>query len=315
MAKKNIYAAIDVGSNAIRFLISKIDEEKNTLINIYRERVSLSLGRDSFENGEISLATEKELIATFKRFNELIDKNVIPRANIRAVGTSALRDAKNGKSITEKILIKTTIPIKILTGLEEAESVYFAFKKSWHLNNHPLIFMDLGGGSLEFNLVVKKQLKYSSSVDIGTVRLLLAAKKDIKAYEALLMDFQTQLSKVLCRLEEVSSTSFSQVPLIGTGGNLRCLGSLRKKLLGKSSSDFAKKKDVEQISSIIRKTSVKKRIDEFEMRKDRAEVIEGALRIIEKVMTLGGFEKIYLPNIGLIHGIVWQLYEKNSQKN
>ena len=217
--------------------------------------------------------------------------------------------------ICEKILSKTAIPIKILTGLEEAESVYYAFKKSWHLSTHPLLFMDLGGGSLEFNLVVKKQLKYSSSINIGTVRLLLAAKKEIKLYESLLRDFEKQIAKIFGRLTNVSSGNLLQLSLVGTGGNLRCLGTLRKKVLGKSSSDFAKKRDVEEILSIIKKTSIKTRVEEFEMRKDRAEVIEGALEIIDRVMTSGNFEKIYLPNIGLIHGILWQLYEKNSTKN
>ncbi len=315
MAKKNIYAAIDVGSNAIRFVIGKMDERKNTLVHIYRERVPLRLGRDSFEHGEISTATEKDLISTFERFHGLIETHEIPQANICAVGTSALRDAKNKAVICEKILSKTAIPIKILTGLEEAESVYYAFKKSWNLSTHPLLFMDLGGGSLEFNLVVKKQLKYSSSINIGTVRLLLAAKKETKLYEGLLRDFEKQIAKIFNRLTNVSSGNMLQLSLVGTGGNLRCLGTLRKKVLGKSSSDFAKKKDVEEILSIIRKTSIKMRIEEFEMRKDRAEVIEGALEIIDKVMTSGNFEKIYLPNIGLIHGVLWQLYEKNGTKN
>jgi exopolyphosphatase / guanosine-5'-triphosphate,3'-diphosphate pyrophosphatase len=315
MANKNIYAAIDVGSNAIRFVIGKIDERKNILVNIYRERVPLRLGRDSFENGEISTATEKDLISTFERFQDLIETHEVPPTNICAVGTSALRDAKNKAVICEKILSKTSIPIKILTGLEEAESVYYAFKKSWHLNVHPLLFMDLGGGSLEFNLVVKKQLKYSSSINIGTVRLLLASKKETKIYESLIRDFEKQIAKTFSRLENISSGSRSQLSLVGTGGNLRCLGVLRKSILGKSSSDFAKKKDVEEILSIIKNSSIKTRIEEFEMRKDRAEVIEGALEIIDRVMTSGNFEKIYLPNIGLIHGILWQLYEKNSTKN
>lgn len=315
MAKKNIYAAIDVGSNAIRFLIGKIDENKNVIINVYRERVPLRLGRDSFENGEISSATEKELISTFEHFQEVIKNNDVPAINIRAVGTSALRDARNRASICADILSKTGIPIKILTGLEEAESIYFAFKKSWHLSTHPLLFMDLGGGSLEFNLVVKRELKYSISINIGTVRLLLAAKKEAKIYDSLFQDFQKQITKLFIRLDEESSGNISQISLVGTGGNLRCLGGLRKKILGKSSIDFAKKKDVEEILSVIKNTSVKKRTEQFEIRKDRAEVIEGALEIIENVMSIGNFEKIYLPNVGLIHGILWQLYEKNKTKN
>lgn len=315
MASKNLYAAIDVGSNAIRFLIANFDEKNSKLITIQYNRIPLRLGVDAFNNGIISAPLEKELLSTFKKFKELIKINEIPNSNVRAVGTSALRDSKNGSTICRKILAETDIKINILTGIEEAESVFFAFKKSWHLNDHPLFLMDLGGGSLEFNLVQKKELISSDSINIGTVRMLSASQKGAKIYEGLWQDFQKQMSKIINRQGGVTPANTPQVSLIGTGGNLRCLGTLRKKILGKKSSDFAKKKDIEKILLTIKNTSVKKRIDQFDLRKDRAEVIEVALELIDKVMTIGGFDKIYLPKIGLIDGIIWQLYEKNTEKN
>jgi exopolyphosphatase / guanosine-5'-triphosphate,3'-diphosphate pyrophosphatase len=315
MASKNIYTAIDVGSNAIRFLIAKFDEKNNRPINIEYHRIPLRLGVDTFKNGVISAALEKELLSTFKKFKSLIQIHEIPNSNIKAVGTSALRDSKNGPSLCQKIFAETGILINILTGIQEAEFIFFAFKKSWHLSAHPLFLMDLGGGSLEFNLVKKKELISSDSINIGTVRMLSAAQKGAKNYEALWQDFLKQMKKIINRPGGLFQAHIPQISLVGTGGNLRCLGTLRKKILGKKSSDYAKKKDIEKIILIIKNTSIKERIEEFDLRKDRAEVIEVALELIDKVMTIGGFDKIYLPKIGLIDGVIWQLYEKNNKKN
>ncbi len=301
-----ILGAIDIGSNAIRLTIATINTKKRLNI-LYRERAPLRLGKDAFVEGKFTKKTVDCLVMLFYHFQEIINKYQVKRENFRAVATSAFREAKNGEFVRNLLLDFTGIKIEIISGKEEAKLIYSAFENSWHLGQHPFLLVELGGGSLEFNLIKNKRLLVSESINVGTVRLMNAKDESNQKYEKMVTKAMESIKEVFSKFPTKENLA-----LVGTGGNLRALGKLRKKITKKSSQDFAKIKEVKLILDRVKALSIKKRMEELEINQDRAEVIEGALEIIHGIMTLGNFEKIFLPDLGLIHGIIWQMIRKKN---
>ena len=171
MSKIN-YAAIDIGSNAVRLLIKSIDPEvespafnKEQLL-----RVPLRLGEDTFSKGEISERKGKKLHRLIKAYRQLM--KIYEVKNYRACATSAVRDAANGKELIKSISRKTGIRIEIINGEEEARLIYDNHIEEILDKNTNYIYVDVGGGSTEISLISEGKLKNSRSYNIGTVRLL-----------------------------------------------------------------------------------------------------------------------------------------------
>jgi exopolyphosphatase/guanosine-5'-triphosphate,3'-diphosphate pyrophosphatase len=285
-------------------IIAEYNNKKRLKI-IYRERVPLRLGKDAFVYKRFRKESIGHLVTTFSHFNEILGKYNIPKARLRAVGTSAFREAKNGNAVKKLIKKMTGIKIDIISGEEEARIIFLAFQRSWHLSSHPFLLIDMGGGSLEFNLVQNKKLSYSRSVKIGTVRLLAVKEKSLGEYERMLEVVKEKINIIFKKIPKNNHLS-----LVGTGGNLRTIGKLRKKIFKKSSQDFAKLKEIEQILAKVKSLPKENLLKNLEMKQNRADVIEGAIEIIQRIMTIGKFDKIFLPDIGLAHGLVLQLVIK-----
>ena len=173
MSSKN-YAAIDIGSNAVRLLIKKVSRNENTgedkFSKVLLLRVPLRLGFDVFEQGEISPVKEERMRRLMKAYRHLM--KIYEVESFRACATSAMRDAKNGKNIIKKIKKSTGINIEIIDGQEEAQMIYNNHLECKEDQNGNYMYVDVGGGSTEVNLMVDGKLVYSKSFNIGTVRIL-----------------------------------------------------------------------------------------------------------------------------------------------
>jgi exopolyphosphatase/guanosine-5'-triphosphate,3'-diphosphate pyrophosphatase len=291
-------AAIDIGSNAARLLISEVTESYDhqpqfTKLNLVR--VPLRLGFDVFEKGEISKPRLGMLIQTMKAYGHLM--NVYGVVHVKACATSAMRDARNSNDIIRKVKLETGIAISIISGDDEASYVYENHIAENLDKEHSYLYIDVGGGSTEITFFADGRLKYKESFDIGTIRLL----------KNMVHDSQWEDMR-----DHIKTNTKSKLPIIaiGSGGNINKVFSLSKKKEGKPLSLDLLKDYYKELSSF----SLDERMHVYKMREDRADVIVPALLIHVNIMRWADIGEIYVPKIGLADGLIQHLYEELTQK-
>lgn len=287
-------AAIDIGSNAARLLISevKLDLFGNPEFNkLNLIRIPLRLGFDVFEKGIISKEKRGMILQTMKAFAHLMKAYNVQ--HIKACATSAMRDAGNSNDIIRKIKLETDIEIKIITGDEEANYIYENHIAENLDKLHAYLYIDVGGGSTELTFFSEGNLRYKESFNIGTIRLLKNQVTEKNWNE--LKDHLKQNTK-------------SSLPIIaiGSGGNINKVFSLSKKKEGKPLNIDLLKDYYKELSAV----SVEDRIKLYKLREDRADVIVPALQIYINVMRWAEITDIYVPKIGLADGLIQSLYEE-----
>jgi exopolyphosphatase/guanosine-5'-triphosphate,3'-diphosphate pyrophosphatase len=293
------YAAIDVGSNAVRLLISNIIEEKGKPTRFKKNslvRVPIRLGEDVFLNQSITNRNTVRLIDTMLAFNLLMrSHNVIL---YKACATSAMREAKNGNKIVDLIKEKSNIIIDIIGGEEEAAIIAATDLKQYIKEENNYLYVDVGGGSTELTIFHQGSVVTSKSFKIGTVRLL----KDIVSH-----DIWQEMEKWI----KENVKRYSKIDIIGSGGNINKIFKLSGKQMGKPLTYFYLSTFYNKINSY----SYEERITELDLNQDRADVIIPATRIYLSAMKWSGAKDIYVPKIGLADGIIKSIYYKTITSN
>lgn len=295
--RKTNYAAIDIGSNTVRLLIKEIKEEqgKAHFSKVLMLRVPLRLGFDVFDIGKISEKKEKNMIRLMKAFRHLM--KIYDVKHCRACATSAMRDAKNGMDIIKQIEKKTGVHIDIIDGQEEAKIIYNNHVEHMEDQKGNYMYVDVGGGSTEINLLSEGQLVCSRSYNIGTVRMLNNAVKDSE-WERLKNDL-AELAK-----------SYPQTNIIGSGGNINKLYRLADK---KNKKKMTMQVSVlQELHTRLKALSLEERMEQFGMKPDRADVIIPAGEIFLTIANIIGASYIHVPVIGLSDGIIDELYLQNK---
>ena len=295
--RKTNYAAIDIGSNAVRLLIKEIKEEqgKAHFSKVLMLRVPLRLGFDVFDIGKISEKKEKNMIRLMKAFRHLM--KIYDVKHCRACATSAMRDAKNGMDIIKQIEKKTGVHIDIIDGQEEAKIIYNNHVEHMEDQKGNYMYVDVGGGSTEINLLSEGQLVCSRSYNIGTVRMLNNAVKDSE-WERLKNDL-AELAK-----------SYPQTNIIGSGGNINKLYRLADKKHKKTMP--MQVSVLQELHTRLKALSLEERMEQFGMKPDRADVIIPAGEIFLTIANIIGASYIHVPVIGLSDGIIDELYLQNK---
>jgi len=292
------FAAIDIGSNAVRLLIKSIvpGDPSDTFTKVLMVRVPLRLGQEAFVTGKISTDKEKQLIRLMKAFKHLI--KIYGITDYRACATAAMREAKNSNALVKEIRKETDLKIEIINGQEEASIIYESHFAD-HLNKDlNYIYMDVGGGSTELSLMVNGEYLESRSYDIGTVRLLNDMVKPIE-FERLNYD--------LAELKE----QYKINDIIGSGGNILKLNTLAK--VRKNNKLSVQK--LEELNDTLKQFTMDELISNYKMKPDRADVITFAADIYLTVAKGVGASHIIVPTIGLADGIIHMLYMKWKEKN
>ena len=287
-------AAIDIGSNAARLLISEVTKlpKKDPVFNkINLVRVPLRLGFDVFETGEISKPKVKMLMQTLKAYQHLLDAYQIK--HVYACATSAMRDAKNSKDIIRKVKLETGIEIHVISGQEEASFIYENHVAENLDSDHSYLYIDVGGGSTELTFFANGELVSKESFNIGTIRLLKNQIKE-KNWEELKDYVKKNIKNALPSIA------------IGSGGNITKILSMSKLKEGKPLSLDLLKDYYKELSSV----SLEERMDLYGLKEDRADVIVPALLIYIQVMKWANIDEIYVPKIGLVDGLIHHLYDQ-----
>lgn len=295
-------AAVDIGSNAIRMIIAAHSHQGLRVVKKYR--FPIRLGADVFATGEISAKNLKLSARTFKEFKELSEKYQVQ--SIRAVGTSALREAKNQRAFVELIRRKSSINIEVIDGVEEARIIHQAVRREVDLENHHSLLIDIGGGSVELTYSDHGMMTSTHSFPFGTVRTLELLKKK-KLDESHLQILMGEFLSPLTHFIQSNDPGYALEFAVGTGGNLETLGKLKPLLLKESSRTFLTFSELGCIIEKLQKTNMKDRIEKLEMRPDRADVIVPASLVVYTVMRQAKLDKLIIPHVGLKDGLIWSL--------
>ena len=295
-------AAIDIGSNAARLLISDAftnEQGKPQFQKLNLVRVPLRLGFDVFEDNLISEERENMIIKTIRSYKLLAD--VYGVEYMKACATSAMRDAVNGQEIISKVKEETGVEIEIITGDAEASLIYENHVAENMDKEHSYLYIDVGGGSTELTFFADGRLIFKRSFNIGTIRLL---KKQVDEF---MWDEMRDFIKRETKGHERDMVA------IGSGGNINKVFSISKRKEGKPLQLDLLKDYYRELGSF----SLEERIRIYKMREDRADVIVPALMIYVNVMKWANIEEIYVPKIGLADGLIQHLYyevEKTNKK-
>ena len=299
MGKVN-YAAIDIGSNAVRLLIKSIDREavqEKKIKKVMMLRVPLRLGFDVFSIGELSEKKADKLRRLMKAFRQLM--KIYDVDDYRACATSAMRDARNGRTIIKKIEKDTGIRIEIIDGQEEARMIYNNHIECMEDRLGNYMYVDVGGGSTEINLLTNGELVWSVSYNIGTVRMLSNAVK-----EGTWQQMEEELMKV--------TEGVAAINIIGSGGNINKLFRLADKKDKKLQR--LPVSSLQTVYDVLKPLTPEERVEAFSLKQDRADVIVPAAEIFLKIAEVVHAEYIYVPFIGLSDGIIDNLYAKSLEK-
>ena len=299
MGKVN-YAAIDIGSNAVRLLIKSIDREavqEKKIKKVMMLRVPLRLGFDVFSIGELSEKKADKLRRLMKAFRQLM--KIYDVDDYRACATSAMRDARNGRTIIKKIEKDTGIRIEIIDGQEEARMIYTNHIECMEDRLGNYMYVDVGGGSTEINLLTNGELVWSVSYNIGTVRMLSNAVK-----EGTWQQMEEELMKV--------TEGVAAINIIGSGGNINKLFRLADKKDKKLQR--LPVSSLQTVYDVLKPLTPEERVEAFSLKQDRADVIVPAAEIFLKIAEVVHAEYIYVPVIGLSDGIIDNLYAKSLEK-
>jgi len=286
------YAAIDIGSNAMRLLISNIVEQQGAATQFNKSaliRVPIRLGQDAFTVGEISQENIDRMVDAMNAFQLLM--KVYKVEKYKACATSAMREAYNGKEVVAIIKEKTNVDIDIIDGKNEA-----AIIASYDLNNfirtdQTYLYVDVGGGSSEFSLFSEGKMVASKSFKNGTVRLLNNMVNEVVWEE---------IEKWI----KTTTAEYDDIILIGSGGNINKIFKLSGKREDKPLSYVYLTSQYQYLNSL----TYEQRIAELGLNTDRADVIIPATQIYLNAMKWSGARQIFVPKIGLADGIVKAMY-------
>ncbi len=289
-----ILAAIDIGSNAARLLISEAATYKDGTVDYTKLvllRIPLRLGFDVFDTGLISNDKKNLLVDTLKAYKLLM--GIYKVEQFRACATSAMRDARNAKEILDEAEKVTGIKVEVITGQEEANIIYETHIADNLSLNKAYLYVDVGGGSTEVTLYAQNQLVFKESFNIGTIRVLHDKVSD-EQWEHMKWYIKTHVK------------DYQPIEAIGTGGNINKIFSISKRKEGKPLPVDLLKDYYKELSY----TTVEERKHLYHFRDDRADVIVPALQIFISIMRWANADEIYVPKIGLADGLIKMMYKE-----
>jgi exopolyphosphatase/guanosine-5'-triphosphate,3'-diphosphate pyrophosphatase len=289
------YAAIDIGTNAARLLVGEVMSKDQSFFikKISYTRIPLRLGEDVFESGKVSKNKIDDFLKTMKAF-KLISE-IFDVQEVRAVSTSAMREATNANKIIDSIKEETGIKIEIISGDEEASLIFSNFFAMELDLSVPFVVIDVGGGSTELSVFENGEKIASKSFNVGTLRIL-KGKSDESVWE--------NIHDWILKYVDLSS----EHRIFGTGGNI----NKAHKMLGYSFEEPIGLVEMKELRDKLARLTIDERIDQFHMKPDRADVIVPALDIFSYILNEIGANSLMVPKVGLADGMIYEMYHRNN---
>lgn len=287
-------AAVDIGSNAIRLMVSNVETYPSGATDVKKVaflRVPIRLGEDVFVQGRISEEKEGRLVDAMMGFSYIIKS--FGAVKWRACATSAMREASNGEQVVQRVFEKTGLQIEIISGDEEADTIYAAGGIASALDdNKSYLYIDVGGGSTEVVVYSNKEKVNARSFKLGTVRMLTEMVKE-EEFE----NFKIWLKE--------QAAIYSPTGIIGSGGNINKV----QRMLGKKDKEQLNSTEIKILFDTLKSMNYEQRIHNLGLNTYRADVILPALKIFVTASKVCKINDIIVPRVGLADGIIHQLYK------
>jgi len=296
--KTTKFAAIDIGTNAIRLIFTNVTENGGTPVfkKVSLLRMPIRLGDDVFKTGKISDKKVELMVSALKGFTHIIKAH--ETHSYKACATSAMREAKNSDEVVARIKEETGIEIEIIKGQTEAEIIFYAQTAEEISGKKSLLYVDVGGGSTEMAVFADHKIQRAHSFDIGTLRF--KKSKDADSEWSALKKWVKNVTK-----------DFNPIAIIGSGGNINKIFKMTSRAEGEPLT-FAQMKGIKKY---LQAFSYEERIKDLNLNPDRADVIIPASKIFISIMDWAAIKKLYVPKIGLADGITRGLYEAYKAEN
>ena len=303
-------AAIDAGSNAIRMVVGQMDD-KWGVKPIENIRLPVRLGQDVFSKGHLEETTIHQAEEAFIQFKHVADN--YNTQMLRAVATSAAREASNSALLVDRIARVSGIPLELIAGDEEARLIHQAVVHSLNLKNKRTLLIDIGGGSVEVTTSTGQNIISTDSYTLGTVRLLekLNAKETDQNVFSRLAQKYAEAARY--RIEQDIGGEKIQV-CVGTGGNVEEIGHLRQKLFKSDSDRFVTLEELKELIKRLSRLSYQERIQKWKLRPDRADVILPASIVLYTIAREAGVKQILIPQVGLKDGVLLDIAAELSRR-
>jgi exopolyphosphatase/guanosine-5'-triphosphate,3'-diphosphate pyrophosphatase len=285
-------AAIDIGSNAVRLQIARVNNEvgEEPFKKVEFVRIPIRLGDDAFNEGKIGKDKREIFYKSMQSFALLMD--VYEVEAYMACATSAMREAKNGAKIAEKVLEKSGIKIDIINGKRESELILKSIQQ--HLQpGKSYLTIDVGGGSTEMTVIKNRRAYDSVSFDVGTIRLRDNTVKK-KAWDEIEQYVKGHVK------------DFTDAEAIATSGTINKIAMI----INPAVDPHITTAQLETFYADVKKMSMKERIEKYKLNPDRADVIAPSASIYLKILGWGNIDKMHAPSAGLKDGILYELLEK-----
>jgi exopolyphosphatase / guanosine-5'-triphosphate,3'-diphosphate pyrophosphatase len=299
-------AAIDTGSNAIRMIVGEVGED-GRVRPVENIRLPVRLGQDAFTTGHLREETIQQGVEAFKHFRRVADDYAVTR--IRAIATSALREAANSHILLDRILQTSGIEIAIISGEEEARLIHLAVTHALELQNKRAVAIDIGGGSVEVTLSENQRIISTESYNMGTVRLLKKLDDSDKKtaarlpFSLLVREYAEAARRRIDR--EIGGEKIHLC--IGTGGNVEEMGKLRQRLFKRTSDTVITLGELQELIEKLSSLSVKERISRLKLKPDRADVILPAAIVLQLIAAEARVKEIRIPKVGLKDGLLIEM--------
>jgi len=289
-------AVCEVGSNALRLLVGRPALPRPEVLE--EDRAGVRLGEESFRHGELSSRTIRAVVRAMESFRRKLERH--DPASVVGVATSAVRSARNGAELVQEVERRTAIHLRVIDGHREAELVRRAVASVVPLQDKTALLVDVGGGSVELSLMKRGRLSRSASSESGAVRLLhlFQGAQGERRFSQALASFRRDLDEVL------SASAGTLDVCIGTGGNVRALGKLRREILGKDAPDRLRRGELGELIDTLAHRSPREREREFGLKPDRADVILPAARLLFALMQHAAVDRMLIPGVTLRDGVL-----------
>ena len=285
------FAACDVGSNAVRLVISRVaGSSERFLLREASYRVPLRLGDEVFTSGAISNGNISSLVQVFKAFRNLVE--FFKPEKLRACATSALREAENGREVAQRVWDETGVRLEVITGAEEARTLFSIHHEAGLSQARDYLYIDVGGGSTELTLLCEGRVVQSESFRIGGVRLLRARVES------------SEWDRMRSWIDELPR-GIRQIEAIGTGGNISKIYDL---VVGTPGAEISRRR-IREVVQTLEPLSVEQRMREYALKPDRADVIVPAGKVYHQVMKWADIKTMIVPKLGVADGLLGQMFQ------
>ena len=304
-------AAIDVGSNAIRYLVAE-SPASGSCVTVGQERLAVRLGRDVFtRERRLSPETMDAGVSALTHIRRRLDDLGV--THYRAVATSAVRESRNGGAFVERVRRESGIHLETISGSEEARLVWIAVRERHDLGADHWLMVDLGGGSVEVSVAGPDGIVWTESHTLGSVRLLQAVEEDGPTEHG--AHFYEILERYAHALKAPrAAAEWEPVGTIATGGNIESLASLANGTTGGNGTVRLGRAELRAVIGELAMLSVADRVERLGLREDRADVILPAAVVYERIAGLVGAEEILVPGVGVKEGVLLDLADELSDR-